>query len=281
MAQKVTNKPTKYKDSQRFLQLCDKYSVYTKDHAEYFKRDDPQCATFDDAVAKVRHKKKVYVNCNTPDRWAFEELGYSPYLIWSSHGSFSTTFRGDMTKKLKRITKGGPVGYTLKQAIKKKLLKPGDICTFKDHTHTFTYTGYKYTFYDAGSHTQKLGYNKKGMRVSNYHTYSNYKNRKIGEVLRWRSTPKALKLYKGNFPKILDRDCYMVGDGMSTLVHRKTEIKRVQKLLRWGGYYSGSIDGKYGVNTEDATRRFQKEYKLSVTGKFGSTELAMFKKIRR
>ena len=49
-----------------------------------------------------------------------------------------------------------------------------------------------------------------------------------------------------------------------------TSVKRLQQRLKDLGYYTGSVDGKYGGGTEQAVRDFQTAHKLSVDGKAGS-----------
>ena len=47
-------------------------------------------------------------------------------------------------------------------------------------------------------------------------------------------------------------------------------VKQKQCLLYYLGYYTGNIDGKWGVSSTEATRAFQKDYGLTVDGIFGS-----------
>jgi peptidoglycan hydrolase-like protein with peptidoglycan-binding domain len=41
-------------------------------------------------------------------------------------------------------------------------------------------------------------------------------------------------------------------------------VKRVQEVLKSGKYYTGSLDGQFGPQTEAAVKAFQKDRKLSV-----------------
>ncbi|MBR1585385.1 MAG: peptidoglycan-binding protein, partial [Clostridia bacterium] len=52
-------------------------------------------------------------------------------------------------------------------------------------------------------------------------------------------------------------------------------IKEVQKLLKKYGYFSGTVDGKYGQSTAAAVRLFQSRNGLKVDGKVGAKTLAV------
>ena len=49
-----------------------------------------------------------------------------------------------------------------------------------------------------------------------------------------------------------------------------TSVKRLQQRLKDLGYYTGSVDGKYGAGTEQAVRDFQAANGLGVDGKAGT-----------
>ena len=65
------------------------------------------------------------------------------------------------------------------------------------------------------------------------------------------------------------------------MINYHTQIRRVQLLLKWAGFYKTEIDGKYGRVTEDAVRTCQKHFKLPVNGKFGKKCLAKLKDMRK
>ncbi len=48
-------------------------------------------------------------------------------------------------------------------------------------------------------------------------------------------------------------------------------VKTLQQKLKTLGYYTGSVDGKYGSGTTDAVRDFQRANNLTVDGKAGAT----------
>ena len=83
------------------------------------------------------------------------------------------------------IKKGGPVGLTIKEAVKEKKLQPGDILAFKDRTHTVVYSGDGTYVYEGGSIPKKLGYKKVGIKVDYAKTH--YKDKKISQIIRWKN----------------------------------------------------------------------------------------------
>ena len=152
---------------------------------------------------------------------------------------------------------------------------------------TIIYNRYlsEYTFYDfpGGYKTgvDPFGYTSKSMREKwgeFHYTLAQAKDDKVtGE-------PEG---YKGDFPVLPDeswgvkRDYFQRGDGISTLVNYHTQIRRVQLLLKWAGFYKSTTDGKYGAMTEDAVRDCQKHFKLQVNGKFGKKCLAKLKAMKK
>ena len=54
---------------------------------------------------------------------------------------------------------------------------------------------------------------------------------------------------------------------------RGEEVKKIQTKLKNWGYYSGSVDGVYGWQTESAVRNFQKKNGLTVDGIAGTKTL--------
>lgn len=62
--------------------------------------------------------------------------------------------------------------------------------------------------------------------------------------------------------------------------HNSTDVstKQLQKYLKGMGYYSGTIDGKYGPGTTAAVKAFQRDHNLDVDGNFGSKSWAVMKK---
>ena len=52
-----------------------------------------------------------------------------------------------------------------------------------------------------------------------------------------------------------------------------SEVRQIQEKLKRWGYYTGSIDGIYGSQTEEAVRKFQKANGLTVDGIAGTQTL--------
>lgn len=52
-----------------------------------------------------------------------------------------------------------------------------------------------------------------------------------------------------------------------------SEVREVQQLLKKLGYYSGSVDGDFGENTQNAVIAFQKQNGLTADGKVGTQTL--------
>ena len=93
--------------------------------------------------------------------------------------------------------------------------------------------------------------------------------------------------YTGIYPVLPDssfkvkREYYKMGDGIVTLTRYITQLMRVQRLLKWAGFYSGDIDGKYWVATAAAVRKCQKHFGLEVNGCFGKKCLEKLKKMKK
>lgn len=167
-----------------YLNYVDKYSKYVKKNGQYFERADTPEESFAAAKKKVNQKKTAYVNCRAHCTWAFYDMGLTQKGIWAKEGSFAGKYKGTMTTYLTRMTIGGPVGKTFKEAVDSGLLRPGDICAFENQTHTFTYSGVGYCCYDGGSVVESAGYSNVGF-LFDYSKKSYYRNRVISEVLRW------------------------------------------------------------------------------------------------
>lgn len=168
----------------RFLKYLKKYNKYVKAHGEYFKRADTPEESFADVKKLVSQGKTAKINCRAPSSWAFYDMGFRPSAVYGKNGTFKSCFKGTMKLYLTRITKGPVIGLTYRQAVDQGLLQPGDICCFKGRTHTFTYSGEGYKFYDAGSLCQRAGYSKVGC-CPDYTVLKYNEDRYINEILRW------------------------------------------------------------------------------------------------
>ena len=118
-----------------------------------------------------------------PIRWALKMMGLNPDGFWAKDGKFYG-YDSDLKSKLKIYRKTGPVGYTIKQAVDKGLLKPGDIIAFKGRTHTVAYSGTGYKVYEGGHAALRKKF-KNGILLD-YSKVLLYKGKKISSILRWR-----------------------------------------------------------------------------------------------
>lgn len=60
---------------------------------------------------------------------------------------------------------------------------------------------------------------------------------------------------------------------LSQLGSRGEEVRKIQKKLKELGYYSGSVDGVYGKNTQKAVKAFQKNCGITADGIAGKKTL--------
>ena len=116
-----------------------------------------------------------------PVRWALRMMGLNPDGFYAYAGRFRG-FDADLKKVLKKTDKAN--GLSIKQAVDKGLLKPGDIIAFKGRTHTVAYSGQGYKVYEGG-HAAIRSKFKTGILLD-YSKALNSKGRKISGILRWK-----------------------------------------------------------------------------------------------
>jgi len=156
---------------------CDGYKKYGK----YFIYSYPKAeSSWKKALDKLRHKKTTGTTCVVPARWGLKDLGLSYSGFWVKDGKFQRSSSNEYTLK----TKGGPIGYTIKEAVKKGKLKKGDVIAFRNRTHTVVYSGDDTYVYEGGSTPLRLGFTKIGTKVD-YSKYT-YRNMKINQIMRWK-----------------------------------------------------------------------------------------------
>lgn len=66
---------------------------------------------------------------------------------------------------------------------------------------------------------------------------------------------------------------YQSADALSRLGSTGSEVTKIQTRLKNWGYYTGSVDGKYGSATQKAVKEFQRKNGLTVDGIAGSATL--------
>lgn len=144
--------------------------------------------------------------------------------------------------------------------------------------------GGKYVFYDfpggAGTGVDPFGYTSESMRKKwGEECYT------VDQALD--ETFQAREHYKGTYPALPDdswgvkRKYFKIGDGIVTLRKYPEQIRRVQRILKWAGFYPGEVDGKYWAGTAAAVRKCQKYFDLDINGCFGSKCLAKLKKMKK
>ena len=156
---------------------------------------------------------------------------------------------------------------------------------YKQHT-TVIHNKYggKYVFYDfpggADTGVDPFGYTSESMREKwgeDCYTFEQALD----------ETFQAGEHYKGTYPALPDdswgvkRKYFKIGDGIVTLKKYPEQIRRVQRLLKWAGFYPGEVDGKYWVGTAAAVRKCQKFFDLDVNGCFGEKCLNKLKKYKK
>ena len=135
-------------------------------------------------MAAVKAGNKTGITCVVPTRWALRKVGIDPSGFYGKKGKFAG-YTKKLSKYLKRIRSGGPIGMTVEKAAKAGKLVGGDILCFKGRTHTVTFAGKGCLVYDGGGAAKSRGYDKVGILLD-YSKVGAWKNREISEVLRWR-----------------------------------------------------------------------------------------------
>lgn len=166
-----------------FVNLLESYNLYVKNHASHFDRNDGTYAkNFKKVKSLVKNGDTVQINCSSAINWALRDMGVtSGQWVWGDEGRIKNV---PTSSSLTHMTGGGPVGRSVKEAVKGGLLKPGDIVVVEGRTHIMAYSGQGGYFYSGGSECQRRGYSKVGICLDC--TTNGYKNLDISEVLRWK-----------------------------------------------------------------------------------------------
>lgn len=270
------NKPVASPD--RMISDLEVYNKYIKENYKKFVNNyDPEMTTFEKAKAK---KNNVGLTCVVPLRWALAEMGIKngngKSLISAPDGSFGKYYTGAVKNYFTRIVTAKHVGMTIIEAIDGGLLKKGDIVCYRGITHTSVYSGKGYKFYEGGG---QCGDYSNGVLLDYSKNY--YKDKKIAEVLRWKTsgstetktTTEPVKVtgnYTGRIPKLpKSRTYYKLGDGYKTMPSHASDVKDVQKALNWSISAGLKVDGQYGEKTKQAVKKYQKIYGLTQDGFWG------------
>ncbi|MCI7145036.1 MAG: peptidoglycan-binding protein [Clostridiales bacterium] len=93
----------------------------------------------------------------------------------------------------------------------------------------------------------------------------------VSKPLTTDKTVTVKKAYTGKYP----------ASTVSKKKGTKTNIKRWQSYLKWYGYSSIKVDGKFGNQTVKYTKAFQKKNGLKADGVAGSKTIAKAKKVKK
>ena len=175
----IRSKVESFPNRERFVGRLQKYQPVLKKYGDqiYYSFSDSE-ATFAKAEARLKAGKDTGLTCVVPCRWALKDIGIDPAGFTAENGSFRNCHKGAVKAHLERIMSGEVVGKTVKQAVDKGLLKPGDILTYKGKDHTFVYSGDRCYVYDGGRYGS---YEKDGI----LHDYA-ARGEKVSEILRWK-----------------------------------------------------------------------------------------------
>lgn len=164
--------------NQRLISLLASYSNQVRKYGKYFYYSYTNAkAKFSDSIKEAKARRKTGYTCVVPIRQALNDMGINYKGFYAKNGSFKHCYKGDIKEYFERITEGGPIGKTCKQAVDEGLLDCGCILTFENATHTFAYSGSGYMMYDGG---HAANYPVDGILVD-YSKY--YVKRKISEML--------------------------------------------------------------------------------------------------
>lgn len=87
--------------------------------------------------------------------------------------------------------------------------------------------------------------------------------------------------WTGGFPSLPSRGYYQKGDGYSTYVNKKPDIKLIQEFLNWAIGSNLVIDGEYGDKTFDAVKKFQNKVGIYCDGLYGKDTKAAAQAFRK
>lgn len=87
--------------------------------------------------------------------------------------------------------------------------------------------------------------------------------------------------WTGGYPSLPSRGYYQKGDGYSTYVNKKPDIKLIQEFLNWAIGSSLVVDGEYGDKTFDAVKKFQNEVGIYCDGLYGKDTRAAAQAFRK
>lgn len=130
-----------------------------------------------------------------------------------------------------------------------KSMRPGDIICIGNHRAIYGGDGWTYEGGFGGKRYMQT------IKAKNY-----------------RPGKKFYAVYRARKPM---RKVFKMGD-------TGRQVKRLQKMLKWLGYYKGAVDGIFGEKTENAVVLFKRDNNFKkINGRFGAKSLRVAKKLKR
>ena len=177
--------PAATKNAAKYLAALQAEHEFIKAHGKkFFYSFTKSKKTFAAAKKTVLAGNRTGITCVVPTRWGLRTMGIDVSGFYGKNGHIAG-YKNSMNKYLKRIRSGGPIGLTIKQAVDKGLLHPGDIICFAGRTHTVTYAGNGYLVFDGGGAAQSRGYQNVGILLD-YSKIGAWNTKKISEIVRWK-----------------------------------------------------------------------------------------------
>lgn len=153
----------------------------------------------------------------------------------------------------------------------------------ENYTNLFFGGNYKITDFDLtepkkGKYEVSLTLQKQAIFPTETKSFTNWVQKSKSSTSKSKNTLSSayialskckLPLYKDHAGKNKSTNCDLLWQKM---------LRKFNFYYKYNGH-SLKLDGYFGIYTQDATRKFQKKYKIKVTGKLDKTTLALVKKL--
>lgn len=250
-----------YPTPDRHLQLLAVYHEYIKKHyKKIVNKYDSDVKKYYDMKKLIKAGKQCGITCVVPDRFALFDMGIKGYggksLISTEDGTFGKYYAGNVKTLFTRITKGSPIGMTVKQAVDKGLLNAADILCYEDLTHISVYSGKGYTMYEGGGGCVKDRHYPDGITKD----YSNY-GRKISEILRWKTDISVKK----------ETETKKTTEAAATVKVTKSANNLVKQAQSWIGCKESDGTHKKIIDLYNSHKPLARGYKVKYTDSWCAT----------
>ena len=164
-------------------------------------------------------------------------------------------------------------------AINKCILLCADICK-RNGIKEINYTGDKSG--NLTMHKWFMATECPGPYLENKFPYiaSEINKRLNGSTPEPTPTPSG-NAWTGGYPSLPSRGYYQKGDGYSTYVNKKPDIKLIQEFLNWAIGSNLVVDGEYGDKTFDSVKKFQNKVGIYCDGLYGKDTKAAAQAFRK